>query len=230
MSIGWSNISIHAPLCGGRLYRPIGRRRTADFNPRPPVRGATLPCIPCRRLSRHFNPRPPVRGATLGWRCPDEHTPHFNPRPPVRGATAGVYTDGGGYVFQSTPPCAGGDCGTRQSWTTQTISIHAPLCGGRRPDRTGLQVTYLSFQSTPPCAGGDSRSRSRFRCLTDFNPRPPVRGATFANLASPTTAAFQSTPPCAGGDGSAKSVSWHFRDFNPRPPVRGATERCPACR
>ena len=57
---------------------------------------------------------------------------YFNPRPPVRGATAGHGRAGPHKQFQSTPPCAGGDDDSANIDLLVKISIHAPLCGGRR--------------------------------------------------------------------------------------------------
>ena len=169
-------ISIHAPLCGGR---PVGALKIAfliNFNPRPPVRGAT-DTAPCTYFAcRNFNPRPPVRGATL--------------RLPV------------------SPPSV-------------PISIHAPLCGGRRHDYGLVNGTLISIHA-PLCGGRPQTCRVAFLPL-DFNPRPPVRGATpvlpsFTHCTSISIHAplcggrrcgrggrmsnykFQSTPPCAGGD------------------------------
>ncbi len=58
-------------------------------------------------------------------------------------------------VFQSTPPCAGGD----PAWST------------------GAVFSRL-FQSTPPCAGGDCVMSIKTLPNFYFNPRPPARGAT----------------------------------------------------
>ena len=62
------DISIHAPLCGGRLHCFLFRIRCDYFNPRPPVRGATMVRIETASSFSNFNPRPPVRGATLIFR------------------------------------------------------------------------------------------------------------------------------------------------------------------
>ena len=149
------SISIHAPLCGGRLCRSLRLCRIAYFNPRPPVRGATTLAIDrlsaitisihaplCGGRPEHdgthhgagdFNPRPPVRGATILPRILRSTVSYFNPRPPVRGATHGAHRNRQlVQQFQSTPPCAGGDTAQAQmAQLTEKISIHAPLCGGR---------------------------------------------------------------------------------------------------
>ena len=39
------------------------------------------------------------------------------------------------------------------------ISIHAPLCGGRR-DLVDDEPEDAEFQSTPPCAGGDPKNNN----------------------------------------------------------------------
>ena len=141
-----------------------------------------------------------MRGATERARGHGIFANYFNPRPPVRGATLTSAASIFSAAFQSTPPCAGGDAHNSQIvHKVFCISIHAPLCGGRQQR--------------------DKYYPSR----RDFNPRPPVRGATIevAKIASVT--AFQSTPPCAGGDISAHGSTAELADFNPRPPVRGAT-------
>ena len=56
-------------------------------------------------------------------------------------------------MFQSAPPCAGGD------WTRR------------------YTIVLPRFQSAPPCAGGDAGAVSELRVACCFNPRPPVRGA-----------------------------------------------------
>ena len=148
-------ISIHAPLCGGRHILDKVLR--------------------CRN---NFNPRPPVRGATLSLRIQTYRLVYFNPRPPVRGRPFITVKLSAIFVFQSTPPRAGGDVNCKSNCRTlKLISIHAPLCGGRR-QKSSSQSSASAFQSTPPCAGGD--------ILT-------VRGIAIRLL-------FQSTPPCAGGD------------------------------
>ena len=238
-------ISIHAPLCGGRLENRAPLILQVNFNPRPPVRGATGLRPGTAGRSGHFNPRPPVRGATEvvcgvvaplaisihaplcggrrdglavhpgtgvfqstppcaggdsnnGHFC--THTLYFNPRPPVRGATVNlryiicIYCISihaplcGGrqrpqerifhpYYFNPRPPVRGPPAGGVQAVHREHISIHAPLCGGRL-FRYLFHEAFNGFQSTPPCAGGDARLRCRCCSSWNFNPRPPVRGAT----------------------------------------------------
>ena len=57
-------------------------------------------------------------------------------------------------IFQSTPPCAGGDYAELKLMEKAGISIHAPLCGGRLRVTVDI-INNTVFQSTPPCAGGD---------------------------------------------------------------------------
>ena len=52
-----------------------------------------------------------------------------------------------------------------------------PLCWERHA-MPESDVPDSPFQSTPPCAGGDVSSLFVLRLVPDFNPRPPVRGAT----------------------------------------------------
>ena len=127
------------------------------------------------------------------------------------------------YIFQSTPPCAGGDVLFGICSQLVDISIHAPLCGGRH---------------TIYC---------KAHCGTHFNPRPPVRGATTDKYAKPKFAIISIHAPLCGGRralcgelrgknlisihaplcGGRRSkprLLRHPRHFNPRPPVRGATK------
>ena len=118
----------------------------------------------------------------------------------MRGATSATNSGHDEMLFQSTPPCAGGDLYVYIAHIQiSAISIHAPLCGGRR--KRGFFKRHFAY----------------------FNPRPPVRGATLKAPAGTATFIFQSTPPCAGGDNAYKFINIIQDNFNPRPPVRGAT-------
>ena len=141
------------------------------------MRGAT--CRVHRLAFKHlkFQSTPPCAGGDQLHNLVDLHIQNFNPRPPVRGATLAslraillkgisihaplcggrlprFFMPGAVAVFQSTPPCAGGD-----------VDV---------PDR----FFEVLFQSTPPCAGGDGICRDDALFPVYFNPRPPVRGAT----------------------------------------------------
>ncbi len=125
--------------------------------------------------------------------------------------------------FQSTPPCAGGDarksdhrngitisihaplCGGRLLLllligNNKSISIHAPLCGGRHCHMFSLLLAVL-FQSTPPCAGGDGTIAVFQRLTLPISIHAPLCGGRLrANKFNTVLMTFQSTPPCAGGD------------------------------
>ena len=149
-------------------------------------------------------------------------------------------------LFQSTPPCAGGDLWHCSHLQIQyIISIHAPLCGGRHRIDSALEVSQ-QFQSTPPCAGGDvfihfpppslcisihaplcggRPDNYPYICLPicDFNPRPPVRGATGAHRNRQLVQQISIHAPLCGGRLLLSSSVLSRLYFNPRPPVRGAT-------
>ena len=126
-----------------------------------------------------------ARWATSSIVCRICVTSYFNPRPLRGGRPRTTHEKSWTSRFQSTPPCAGGDCLPLVSdfWDL-SISIHAPLRGGRLQSLHYVIHPHL-FQSTPPCAGGDSEcSRLLLR-----------------------ESRFQSTPPCAGGDIEIKPLS-----------------------
>ena len=152
------SISIHAPLCGGRLLPYSLPWLQGDFNPRPPVRGATL----CRRIHCaciDISIHAPLCGGRHAVNSKAHCRTHFNPRPPVRGATMRICSRYALCLFQSTPPCAGGDLWLIvHKLTICGISIHAPLCGGRLFKFAFIDASAI-FQSTPPCAGGDLKYR-----------------------------------------------------------------------
>ena len=99
--------------------------------------------------------------------------------------------------FQSTPPCAGGDHASVTTGLMISISIHAPLCGGRQGGDV-VKNYYEGFQSTPP-----------------------VRGATRAFEDDIKMLKFQSTPPCAGGDDKIATSAYMQRQFQSTPPCAG---------
>gem|GEM_PF-3219621 len=194
------SISIHAPLCGGRQYQQKTGWGELFISIHAPCAGGDI-FRPCQiYAAKYFNPRPPVRGATA-LNCGENIMSK---------------------AFQSTPPCAGGDFSGNPIRKLDMISIHAPLCGGRpgKIVHCGIVLAFQStppcaggdlriylckdfaiiFQSTPPCAGGDRKLRGMGFYSPHFNPRPPVRGATFCASPPANRLRFQSTPPCAGGD------------------------------
>ncbi len=119
-----------------------------------------------------------MRGTTSGSCRRSVLRRDFNPRPPVRGTTKSRASTSCRYI----------------------ISIHVPLCGGRRLF-TARKAEDIQFQSTSPCAGDDA-SLLCLSCLA---------------------ALFQSTSPCAGDDLRVFTLRRYYVNFNPRPPVRGTT-------
>ena len=125
-------ISIHAPLCGGRPRAKCYAGARAGFQSTPPCAGGDFPrrdtgaffqisihAPLCGGRHYHgqevrtveiFQSTPPCAGGDAGLRNKTGYPVHFNPRPPVRGATGKENKDVISFV----------------------ISIHAPLCGGRR--------------------------------------------------------------------------------------------------
>ena len=210
------------PCAGGDNAQLLYNIPDSDFNPRPPVRGAT------NEKAYHANPEiisihAPLCGgrhyAYLLKVCTlfiSIHAPLCGGRQRFfRGSARGVQFQstppcaGGDVVsydvnyqlfgFQSTPPCAGGDrqCGGNgKRWCR--ISIHAPLCGGRPVKALTDRGFKISIHA--PLCGGRPVGTTMFFPTVYFNPRPPVRGATIALHFRGLCLLFQSTPPCAGGD------------------------------
>ena len=164
----------------------------------------------------------------------------------MRGATLSRPRKNAEIQFQSTPPCAGGDCPCCGRYQQNCISIHAPLCGGRPLDCSGLIMYFLQFQSTPPCAGGDKTAHMIFTRICKFQSTPPCAGGdSLTSCISAFCLISIHAPLCGGrhcpdaGKALSSIISIHaplcggrrreshhcinMQDFNPRPPVRGAT-------
>ena len=148
-------ISIHAPLCGGRLFADDVSIRRELFQSTPPCAGGdtckhAAPCV--LLISIHA----PLRGGRQNPKNKARSNQTISIHAPLRGGRPVVLIVMSiPVIFQSTPPCAGGDY----------------IC-------TDNSCGSFGFQSTPPCAGGDlqySQCQNRYH---DFNPRPPARGAT----------------------------------------------------
>ena len=126
-------------------------------------------------------------------------------------------------LFQSTLPSAGSDA-----------------------VRLILDFCLFRFQSTLPSAGSDLKRIKSVMRVSYFNPRSPVRGATyvvkavyyksFISIHAPQCGErpsgalppffamlFQSTLPSAGSDYGCALLLCRLVYFNPRSPVRGAT-------
>ena len=154
-------------------------------------------------------------------------TVHFNPRSPVRGATAPCPPVGDSR-FQSTPPCAGGDDMVGVMQALYDISIHAPLCGGRRR-RAIERCRHSAISIHAPLCGGRHihliqdgaetdisihaplcGGRPQFNIFLqssglDFKPRPPVRGATMRQFYRLLTIRISIHAPLCGGRQSVRS-------------------------
>ena len=153
------------PVAGGRCNATtIPVNVIKMFQSTPPVAGGR--CAPVENADQSFVGvsihAPRCRGAMRSRRtkrdrsgCVSIHAPR------CRGAMhARAYLFACDYLFQSTPPVAGGRCGKhfRCDVPVRHVSIHAPRCRGAMPISSGSKTTRSRFQSTPPVAGG--------RCVT----------------------------------------------------------------
>ena len=150
-------ISIHAPLAGCDSMRGYVSPSACNFNPRTPcgVRRITVPktvpvavisihaplagCDPqgrcCRRAGRYFNPRTPCgvrRSLPRDWVMIGA----FQSTHPLRGATRSRPGCAARPRFQSTHPLRGATLFNGVAAILHQISIHAPLAGCDRPQRS----------------------------------------------------------------------------------------------
>ena len=211
------------PREGGDHHATAACSVVEDFNPRPPARGATyrVSTSAARMALQSTPPREGGDRSTLSYfrfLSPTSiHAPprggrpkiedlrlqsgHFNPRPPARGATwFRRFPRSPLCKLQSTPPREGGDFVFLHDVRCIDTSIHAPPRGGRL-----LRNLY------------DRRYHS------DFNPRPPARGATVKIGSSTLSQSTSIHAPPRGGRPRSTFHSLSRGSFNPRPPARGAT-------
>ncbi len=174
----WAKISIHAPLCGGRRYARYLCHLDNPISIHAPLCGGRQAITAKQMVPIIFQSTPPCAGGDPAGNHEKIRIVHFNPRPPVRGATKLVCSEIKYKAFQSTPPCAGGDTKYQREQNICTISIHAPLRGGRPQDRRTYGVKTTHFNPRPPARGATSAGTLDGCKRLHFNPRPPVRGAT----------------------------------------------------
>ena len=184
--------------------------------------------------------------AERSGRCPC----NFNPRAPHGGATKSDCLMLFSSSFQSTRPAWGRDYGRSGQALAYPISIHAPRMGARHMSAPSA-AAQSPFQSTRPAWGRDALMPKGCSCRSDFNPRAPHGGATWARLHvymvffisihAPRMGArhslrgkrnrrktFQSTRPAWGRDIRRLRTPLALPYFNPRAPHGGATH-VPAC-
>ena len=249
---GDAKISIHAPLCGERHACNFFHDECFQFQSTLPYAGSDLSKGPETPTPSNFNPRSPMRGATVR---PGHffqrveisiHAPLCGERPvPFFGLKDLV-------EFQSTLPYAGSDMCCDAALHSPAISIHAPLCG-ERPANGNIYLKKLIISIHAPLCGerhvlrccaalpSDFNPRSPMRGATgkrqyisekinNFNPRSPMRGATDFGQEINASRIFQSTLPYAGSDHNREHYIHERRNFNPRSPMRGATFALRTCR
>ena len=177
-------ISIHAPL-RGRHDVPTNQECLGILKPHPNTtrqksNHKNLTRMPCggdpRKMGlsasgADFNPRP-LAGATNPHEV-GNLTYLISIHAPLRGRPGLRPAQGGGGIFQSTPPC-GGDASRTCTGTTASDFNPRPLAGATTTTKS--RTKWKEFQSTPPC-GGDVSLRWNRRYWRYFNPRP-LAGAT----------------------------------------------------
>ena len=207
-----------------RPYRARCTRRTTHFNPRIPVRNATAAREAEQRLADEFQSTHSCAECDNEVELLKPTVDYFNPRIPVRNATGGMKAGIEGDQFQSTHSCAECDAYSYAANSRAAfISIHAFLCGMRL-----IRIVWLGALDTISIhaflCGMRLRKLIDAGYLEHFNPRIPVRNATWAALlGEQIETPFQSTHSCAECDGAKLCTRHRFLHFNPRIPVRNAT-------
>ena len=212
------------PPRGKRLEDDIGLQRVTLVSIHAPAREATRRYRHCRELPVSIHA--PAREAThhaFGGATPASC---FNPRP--RAGSDEAVPQGGGDMFQSTPPRGKRPRGSPSMPQDGVVSIHAPAreatardracqapsCFNPRPragsDQQVRQPTgHARFQSTPPrgkrrAAGATAPTGEKWVSI-----HAPAREATARLL---RTWSFQSTPP------RGKRLSLPDLEFQSTPP------------
>ena len=220
---GDAKISIHAPLCGERHACNFFHDECFQFQSTLPYAGSDLSKGPETPTPSNFNPRSPMRGATVR---PGHffqrveisiHAPLCGERPvPFFGLKDLV-------EFQSTLPYAGSDMCCDAALHSPAISIHAPLCG-ERPANGNIYLKKLIISIHAPLCGERPRVATKLGKWFGISIHAPLCGERPRNGEIPErTIQFQSTLPYAGSDSFRTCSSTNITNFNPRSPMRGAT-------
>ena len=147
------DISIHAPLRGGRHFLCRVDSLAFKFQSTPPCAGGDQTPLKNNHKAMFISIHAPLRGGDN----------QIFPAYPNNGISIHAPLRGGRH--DGRKPCGNNCC----------ISIHAPLRGGRR-GKVALGVFLLEFQSTPPCAGGDDFLCRVNRFPFKFQSTPPCAG------------------------------------------------------
>ena len=185
--------------CDG--YRAWVRSRKSNFNPRTPIRGATVLDLTKLSLmifqSTHPNTRCDRLKISIIVVVKD-----FNPRTPIRGATrVSAETSRKQAISIHAPQYEVRQNQDNLCWLASSISIHAPQYEVRQQLKADGTKVFI-FQSTHPNTRCDICSRNTHRLHAifqsthpntrcdyifndrdniyagNFNPRTPIRGAT----------------------------------------------------
>ncbi len=167
--------------CAGSDTLPDDRQRLFNrFQSTLPCAGGDIRFAQSQTCALYFNPRPPVRGATLL-----EHLLVkfllFQSTPPCAGGDIyWIKFCDAGIISIHAPLCGGRLFRYGYRPIGLYISIHAPLCGGRPFITVKLSAIFV-FQSTPPRAGGDVNCKSNCRTLKLISIHAPLCGGRHFN-------------------------------------------------
>ena len=127
-------------------------------------------------MGQRISTNAPLAGGDYSHNAAATSSSHFNQRPPCGGRRKFSLCDPDALPFQPTPPLRGATTALTRSHPLVGISTNAPLAGG---DTVRGMYDYLTHISTnAPLAGGDGGRGALRAGAAEFQPTPPLRGAT----------------------------------------------------
>ena len=241
---GFSLISIHAPRVGCDCWRPGGRQRHPDFNPRTPC-GVRPTAARTRELSSQISIHAPRVGCDMQSAKPYGFFSEFQSTHPVWGATQSIGRHPGHRVISIHAPRVGCDQHRPvRKYHSSNFNPRTP-CGVRRSNPSTASYAVL-FQSTHPVWGATAlletvtlatpisihaprvgcdwpRSGARNRTMPHFNPRTPCGVRPIICVVGFVRIAISIHAPRVGCDGFRWIIVPEQHKFQSTHPVWGAT-------
>ena len=159
------------PLRGATATFPLPLWMIPHFNPRAPC-GARRLLSYTVTLSPKFQSTRPLRGATFSLYIVQPHNYNFNPRAPCGARPQRTARAVSTAQFQSTRPLRGATQTVRGAGQWNAISIHAPLAGRDRAEKSAARGNR-DFNPRAPCGARLRPLPIPSAAMTNFNPRAP---------------------------------------------------------